>query len=403
MRFYDIIISKNGKVVKAASLAGAPGNSTFTSFYNGVSIPGALDIEMNITSAGYQVFDAASSLTVWGIGIKEISQAVNLGGCDIIIRAGMKKGLPLANPKQAGVIVRGKIFQPFGNWQGNIMNISMNLIPGTGEGVTPAKNFSFNWKKGTSLSDALKATLQAALPLMEVQVNVSDQLIARADFPHIASDLTGFSRMVNQLTNVKQFAGIKTLDGSAYSGVKVAIVQNTVLAADNTTAPGTAKQPKMIAFNDLIGQPTWYSPVQISFKTVLRGDINIGDVITLPNNLSTPYVLTAGGAGGAAVDGGGQPSQSGSSAFKGNFTVTGMVHYVHFRQAGANSWATSFQAAVNQPATPPVAPAGAAVSDEAPPGLVIVGQPIIDPNQTSPPVVTQDSPASQLPLGAAAP
>lgn len=401
MRFYDIIISKNGKVVKAASLAGMPGNSTFTSYINGQSIPGALDIEMNVVNQGYHVFDPSSSLTIWGIGIKDISQATNLGGCDIIIRAGMKKGLPLANPQQAGVIAQGKVFQPFGNWQGNVMSLNMNLIPDTGEGITPPKNFAFKWMKGSQLSDAIKATVQAALPLLDVQVAISPQLITTYNFYDIKSDLTGFARMINQLTNVKQYAGIKTQDGSAYAGVKISITEKTVVVYDNTSSPGTAKQPRMIAFNDLIGQPTWYTPVSINFKTVLRGDINVGDIIMLPASNAT----LQGGAGGAVVDQTKTASTSGTAAFKGAFIVTSAVHYAHFRQADANSWATSFQASVNPPATPPTPPAApaAAASDEAPPGTVIVGQPIVDPNQTSPPVVTQDSPASQLPSGSAAP
>lgn len=408
-RYYEITISKNGQIIRPASLAALKLNSTFASHVNGQSIPGALDIEMNLSAATYEAFDSTSTLTVWGIGLKEIAQATNLAGCDIIIRAGMKKGLPLANPQQAGVVVSGVVFQPYGNWQGNQMTLNMNLSAGTGEGITPPKNFAFNWKKGQALSDALQATLQAALPDYAFRIAVSPQLIAIYDFHGVYSGLTNFASMLNQLTNTKLFAGIKTLTGTAYSGVSILPPQQkTIVVTDGTTdATGTVTKPKQIAFTDLIGQPTWYSAASLNFKTVLRGDIAAGQIIQLPTGLATPFALTAGGNGSSSQ---GAPSQNNVS-FKGQFVITKLVHYARFRQPDANSWCTSVFADIQQAAKPPAPQPAAAPPPQ--PGLVPVTlsstmeqiralNPVTSPivaGVTGPAVpnsLTTESPASQL-------
>jgi hypothetical protein len=43
-------------------------------------------------------------------------------------------------------------------------------------------------------------------------------------------------------------------------------------------------QPSSIAiqFTDLIGQPTWIEPNTMQVKTVMRADLQVGSIITMP-------------------------------------------------------------------------------------------------------------------------
>ena len=55
-----------------------------------------------------------------------------------------------------------------------------------------------------------------------------------------------------------------------------------VYAYDGTTS----FTPKAINFFDLIGQPTWLNYAQIQIQVVMRGDIQVGDVVSLPSGLA---------------------------------------------------------------------------------------------------------------------
>jgi hypothetical protein len=347
MRFYDIKITsaKTGALVTAKSLqnSGLSG-STFTSFANGRTIPGALNIEINIPAYNYANPLGGAALRVWGVSLDELSQANDLAGNDIVIRAGMQKGLPLANPKQIGVIMQARIFQAFGNWQGTSMALDMQFIPPTGEGITPPGNFSFNWKKGTMLADAIRATLQVAMPAFTIQMAISDRLVSTVAKPGVYGSLSAFSKMIEDVSKSKQYQGITTKSGAPYTGVKITISGKNVIVQDGTkdlsSGQFSQSNPKVIEFQDLIGQPTWYSPSQINFKVVMRGDLSVSQFVKLPD-LSTPFVLTAPGAG---IPGN---ASTNKSAFKGIFEITGLHHMGNFRQADANAWITSVNAVFN--------------------------------------------------------
>jgi hypothetical protein len=66
-------------------------------------------------------------------------------GMEIEIRTGMGKGLPLAKPSQAGPIMKGSNFQPFGNWTGTAMTLELVLVATTGPDGRPVA-ISFDWQ-----------------------------------------------------------------------------------------------------------------------------------------------------------------------------------------------------------------------------------------------------------------
>ena len=95
------------------------GSTVFTSYANGQNIQGALQVELDIPVAAMHSPDNAGAFVkIWGVPLSMISQANNLNFKGIKVYGGFQKGLPLANPKQSGFLVRGFISQSFGNWQG---------------------------------------------------------------------------------------------------------------------------------------------------------------------------------------------------------------------------------------------------------------------------------------------
>ncbi len=127
--------------------------------------------------------------------------------------------------------------------------------------------------------------------------------------------------------------------GGNYLGVRTAINGNTITVTDGTTQQGGVKQ---IAFQDLIGQPTWFAPDTIQVTTVMRADITFGDMIQLPPTLTT----TQAGSYNSIF--------RNNSVFQGTFIVTGIRHVGNFRQPQAEAWVSTFQCVVNTsaPSTP---------------------------------------------------
>ena len=130
---------------------------------NGQTLPGALNIEFDLPVYSFDAFEGQQFIRVWGVGLQMLGQAANLNGQNFQLYAGMQKGLPLANPAQAGLIAQGQVFQAFGNWEGVNQTLDLIINPGlAGPGQT--QNIAWNWTANTSLSGALSTTLNQAFP-----------------------------------------------------------------------------------------------------------------------------------------------------------------------------------------------------------------------------------------------
>lgn len=336
----------SGSLIKARSFTkGQNPDATFTSLaMDGSTNPAALNIELYAPIAGYATPKQGSWLRIWGIGIAEISQGADLEGCAVIIKAGMAKGLPLANPRQFGTIIQARAFQVFGNWQGNDQTLEMQLLPYTGTDAAPA-NISFNWTANTPLEGPLRTALQNAFPKYDVKVFISDKLVQASDETGTYPKLTDFANYIRTKTIDKQFAGTPTLSGLPYAGVDITVRDRTILVVDGTVNYGqfTPSSPLQLKFEDFVGQPTWIGSNLINFKTVLRGDLKAFDYVRFPQGaqgqtIATPYVLTQPGSAAP-----GSPSRNNLN-FKGVFPIRDMIHFGNFRQADADSWCTSFNA-----------------------------------------------------------
>ena len=98
----------------------------------------------------------------------------------------------------------------------------------------------------------------------------------------------------------------------------------TMVVTDGTAPPAAKK----IAFQDMLGQPTWLAFNLIQVKLVMRGDLNLGDQVTLPPSLATTTQQAL-------------LRYRDKTTFSGNYQIQAIHHYGNFRQADAMSWNTT--------------------------------------------------------------
>lgn len=322
-RYYAIVLTnpKTGAAItsKALSGLGATG-ATYTSFVGGKTLVGALNVEIDVPVAPFASPFGFATVTIWGIPLSEISQANDLNGSAISVFGGMQSGLPLANPKQSGLLVSGYVFQAYGNWIGTEQTLNLVVSPVATTATPP--NIVLNWKKGTTLASAIDATLRAAYPALKKPViAVSGNLVVANDVVAPFSSLVEFAQFVK--------ARSAEIVGGDYRGVDVRLTQDTFYVYDGTSQPA----PKALAFADMIGQPTWIDPATVQAKFVMRADLAVGDFVTFPKS---PVVANAGST---------SPLINPRLTFQGSFMIVRERHVGNYRQADAASWVTVVDAA----------------------------------------------------------
>lgn len=310
-----------------------------------VNDPGALNIEFDCPVNPYDIPHGNFSIKIWGIGLRQISQGANLNsnpatgalGASVVLSGGMAPWitttpvLATAQTKYAGVLVAGNVFQAYGNWQGVEQTLEMIVMPG--QGFWPTGGISLFWQPGQLLSTTLYNSLKAAFPQCAVNVNIqaitqSQSSVAQAacyrSLPEFAGMLTEMTKKLGAQQGLANYDGVRLVYDS---------FGKTLVAFDGTAPVKTIA----LQFQDLIGQPTWIGPNQLTFKTILRADIQVGYFVTFPAGIAG-YVLTSQSAAAPGV-----PASS-SSTFQGTFLVQEVHHRGNFRQADGDSWATDFVA-----------------------------------------------------------
>ncbi|MEJ0017541.1 MAG: hypothetical protein WDN25_13440 [Acetobacteraceae bacterium] len=306
MRYYRIVITKND---------GTTAREYTSLLANGMSNPSALNIELDVPVITYATPAGSALVRVWGISLRDIGSAADLNDLQIAIYGGMAKGLPLANPAQSGLLVKGQIFQAFGNWIGTDQTLDLIITPSTGTPDAP-RNLVLNWPAGSSLETAIRSSLTVAFPGVPLKIAISDKLVLQHAEVGYQSTLSQFADLVRRLS--------RSILGGDYRGVEIAYNGNEIVVSDGTTPP-TAKR---IAPQDLIGQPTWIEPLTIQCKLVMRADLEVLGTVELP-----PTIIQTG--------------QSSFSRFRDKTTFTGkysiiyMRHIGNFRQPDAASWNTT--------------------------------------------------------------
>ena len=331
MRYYKIVIkSASGSVVTPPGFEGLLGDATYTSFANNQTLPGAWQVELDVPVAPFAAPAGSAWVRVWGVSLAEISQANDLNGLAIQVYAGMQKGLPLANPAQAGLIVQGIVFQAYGNWVGLDQTLDLQITTGipsqkalsTGEGVNPG-SLVLNWKAGSQMSSAIQSALQTVFPGLKINVNISPNLVQSVDG-------IGFYSTLGQLADYVKAASSSILGGS-YRGVDISINGDTINVSDGTATSNS--DPIQLNFQDLVGQPTWIGPQTMQFRTVMRADLQIDKQILMPKGgvlvATTPQTFS---------------SLRQSSGFQGKFQIQSLHHVGNFRQPDAAAWVTNVDA-----------------------------------------------------------
>lgn len=308
MRAYFVRITKPGtQDVLALYTSFNPDGST-----NGA----ALQLEFDIPAYSYGDPAGNVYLKLSGINYTDIRQANNLNDADITIYGGMAKGLPLANPSQAGVLFRGTIFQAWGNWQGNQTALELICIARAGTTDKPV-NLAYHWTKGQPMQDAVTQALNIAYPGVPVSGAYSPDLVYPEDQPFAYQTLAQFSSYLLQTSHL-------IIPAADYIGAQITQNPQGFVLFDGTKPPAAKK----IDFLDLIGQPTWIDAGTMQFETVLRADLKVGDVVTMPKGAN---VVNTGASFARFRD---------VTAFQGSFMIKALRHLGNSRQNSASAWKT---------------------------------------------------------------
>jgi hypothetical protein len=153
---------------------------------------------------------------------------------------------------------------------------------------------------------------------------------------NIAANITADQDQKQPFTNLEQLGfwvrrySQQLLGGQQSQAQGVSIVNptyNSIVVFDGGASGGGT-----VSYTDLIGQPTWIKPQTIQFKTVMRSNIYVGNIVTLRSTFNNV-------AAGAAFSTPPTPI-----AFSGSFEVIKVRHVGNYRQSTADAWVTIFDA-----------------------------------------------------------
>lgn len=317
MRYYEVIITpKNaGQIIfSSTGSAGMPNGS-------------ALRVDFDIYQQFVSLAKLSSFIRIFGISYKQISQITNLNPKEpldnpdnwatIEIRGGMSKGLPLANPAQQGILIKGSISQAFANWQGTEISLDLVIVPEIGSPTDPV-NIPFSWKKGDTLESAVRASLKVAYPNFSVLGSYSPNL-------KFTEDQAGFYYDIDQLSKYITNISKSINTDPNYLGAQIVKTPDGFLLTDGTNTTGGVTQ---IKYTDIIGNLTWLGVATIQAKLVLRGDLNINQKIKFPDRFPVTNAVNS------------FSQYRNNPSFKGEFFISEIRHVGSSRQPSADNWAT---------------------------------------------------------------
>lgn len=309
-RYYSLTLAAQGSTTPTR---------TWTSHPNGTYDPGALQIEYDALIGPYGTPSGASTVTVRGIPLQDLSQTQQFAGMTLELKAGMAApGLPLISPSQAGSILKGTVFQSFGNWEGEEQTLDFVVIPGVYTASNPG-NILLDWSAGEQLSAALTQTFSIAYPGTQVLMNISNDLVQNHDEPHICGTLDQLAQVVGDIT-----------EGIFDNRVTIGIQAGKIVVFDTKYK----SSPIQLNFNDFVGQPTWIGVNTIQVKMVARADLQMGAMVRMPQGLqNAPGVIATTAASSPST-------VKYQTAFQNNFIVQELRQIGNFRSADARQWTT---------------------------------------------------------------
>jgi hypothetical protein len=331
-RYYDLTLTKPSGAV-ATRTNGTP--YRWGTNISGSYDPSALNITFDCVTTYMAQPTDASTITLEGISLEDVQQGSQFAGLNLSLSGGMTAGLPLANPAQKGVILKGTIWQSWANWVGTEQALTF-VVRATPYTITQPGNFSLSWKKGQALSSALAATFTSALPNLSQNISISSDLIASQDMPGHYPTLESFAAAIK-----------KANAGSADAGVDIWISQGTIFASDQSSSSTSSSSTTTLNFQDLIGQPSWIGQNLIQITTVLRADIGVGSSVLFPKarNAKGQLVTIPGAPGFVTSAQAALPSSlKYSTTMSGAFQIQAARHIGVSRSADGTQWASIFNA-----------------------------------------------------------
>ncbi len=383
-----------------------------------VQDPGALNVLIDAFVYHADSPTQQAVVQIWGVDRADLSQSSNFTGCIIEVSAGFQRGLPLNNPAQAGVILKGQIIQAFGNWAGTDMTLDFVVVTAGSTADNPV-NISFDWQAGMSLNTALATTFTTAFPGLAQDIQISDKLVLTHDEVGIYDSLVPFAQTLRDIT--------RPILGGTYDGVTITMTPKGLMVRDSykvasptsaaaptftiggvtypvvdgmisvpasllddqgfinalpspatvvtnssgpavaaaraqglaviagitpngsqpvaaSTPPATTPAPIItdLAFQDLMGQPTWIDAYTITFACPMRYDLTVGSVVRMPKGI-VGGSAGAGAPGTVNVMGNSKPSARDGQFFSGVFELYNVHHMGNFRQPDGESWVTVYQ------------------------------------------------------------
>ena len=316
MRYYELSLTPQGATKPSR---------VWTSHPNNIIDPGALQIEYDVLVGPYGTPTGASTITLRGIALQDLTQPQQFAGMSLELKSGMRAGLPLVNPAQAGTILKGQVFQAFGNWEGVNQTLDFVVLPGTYTLDNPG-NFVLNWRAGTSLPDALLQTLDVAYPDAPITMNISSDLVQNHDEIGVYDTLDQLAQVVGDIT-----------DGVFDNRVTIGIQAGKIVVYDTNYAPG----PIQLVFTDFVGQPTWINVNTIQLKLVVRADLQMGAIVRMPEGLQNlpGFVTTTQTAYPSSI--------KYQTTFQNNFIVQELRQIGNFRAPDASQWVTIVNCVLN--------------------------------------------------------
>ncbi|WP_231750642.1 hypothetical protein [Burkholderia seminalis] len=234
------------------------------------------------------------------------------------LKAGMRTGLPLVHPAQAGMILKGLVYQCFGNWEGVNQTLDFVVLPGIYTSDNPG-NFVLNWRAGTELSDALLQTLDVAYSNTPISINVSTNLVQNHDEIGVYDTLDQLAQVIGDIS-----------EGVFDNRVTIGVQAGKIIVYDTNYKPA----PIQLAFTDFVGQPTWINVNTIQLKLVKRADLQMGSIVRMPEGLQNlpGFVTTTQTAYPSSI--------KYQTTFQNNFIVQELRQIGNFRAADATQWVT---------------------------------------------------------------
>jgi hypothetical protein len=179
------------------------------------------------------------------------------------------------------------------------------------------------------LASAIQQTLSTAFPQARINMAISPNLKSGYQDSGVYESLGQFGTYVNQLS--KSILGTK-----GYGGIHITPHNGEINVWDGTTSVGVIAA---IQGYELIGQPTWVDKNIISAKVVLRSDLRLGTIITLPPGAVLLFGTSASSWPSAS-------EQRTQLTFSGAFQVLKLLHIGDFRNPDGAQWSTNIEASI---------------------------------------------------------